>query len=189
MIAPLVLGSAPAPNFALKRPANMGLSSKFSFAANCAELRLVCRSGCIVAILPLLLKWWGIRRIVDWLTPRHFFSSRRIPRERVTYLCLRVLGLSEKLSFRVDCLRRSLLLYHCLRLQGAPAVLHFGAKPGASGLLAHCWLTIDGAVYQDRNDHISGFAHMFSLPSQPAVDAMEGRSGEGPALEKALFDG
>jgi len=186
MIAVFFPGSAAAPN--LRESAHlMSVSSKLKIAVCRAELCLVWRSACVVSILPLLLRRWGIRRIVERLTPPGPLPpARRLPRERVIYLCLRVLDGAEKMRFRIDCLRRSLLLFHCLRMHGFPVVIHFGAKPRASGLEGHCWLTVDGALIQDRSSHVLGFTHMFSLPLE--AETNRGRCAEAPAIDGILFD-
>jgi hypothetical protein len=68
-------------------------------------------------------------------------------------------------------------------------VINFGVKPGCEGLLGHCWLTVDGVLYQDSIDMVSRFTHMFSLPSgEPAAGGPSGLRDEGPDLRTVSFD-
>lgn len=149
----------------------MSISNKLRIAANPAERRLVGRAAAVALILPVLLRFCGIERIVAFLTPPPPARGRRQPsRERIAYVCLRMLGAYDRLWYRSNCLRRSLLLYHCLRTAGTPAVIHFGVKQGSDALLGHCWLTVDGVLVNDRAEMVSQFTPMFTLPrSAPDV--------------------
>jgi hypothetical protein len=167
----------------------MSLLNKLRVAANPGDLWLMGRAAFVVLILPLLLKTCSINRMVRLLTPGRPIPRRlRPPRERVTYLCLRVLGLFERLSYRASCLRRSLLLFHCLRACGTTAVIQFGVKPDADALVGHCWLTIDESIYHDRSEMVGRFTRMFELP-RPVAGTGPSTGGETPAgLGKVLFD-
>ena len=143
----------------------MSLERKLRFAARPDEVFLVARAAVLLAAVPPLLKYLKIEKIVRALTPhRPRENARAIPRDRVTYLCHRTLGFAARLSYRPNCLRRTLVHYHCLRLHGAPAVIHFGVKRDGGVLAGHCWLTLDGSLYDERPDMGSQFTQMFALP-------------------------
>ncbi len=167
----------------------MSISNKLGVATNPTEMRLIARITAVLLTLPLLLKLFNINRIVTMLTPEPPREPRRqLSRERVAYLCIRVLTLFGKLSYRSSCLRRCLLLFHCLRVYGTPAVIHFGVKTRTEELLGHCWLTIDGSLYHDRIDMVSQFTHMFALPrSMPSFSSPD-HENKTLDLEGVSFD-
>lgn len=168
----------------------MGALNKIRVVVNPSELLLIMRITAVLLVLPVSLKFMNIHRIVQTLTPvRTRKPPEGLPPERISYLCLRVLGLFGRLSYRTNCLRRCLLLFHCLRYYGSAVVIHFGVKPGGEDLLGHCWLTVDGVLYQDSADMVRRFTHMFSLPSgEPAAGAPSGLRDEGPDLRTISFD-
>ena len=53
---------------------------------------------------------------------------------------------------RARCLTRSLLLEALLRRRGLEPELQFGTRRERSKLHAHAWVTLDGAVINDRGD-------------------------------------
>jgi hypothetical protein len=159
----------------------MSISNKLRVAMNPAELFLVARITAVLLILPASLKLLSINRITRMLTPRRRRTPpEQLSPERITYLCLRALTLFGRISYRSSCLRRCLLLFHCLRYYGKPVVIHFGVKPSGEDLVGHCWLTVDGALYHDRIEMVSQFTHMFSLPSRSPVTG-------GPSEERSTI--
>jgi hypothetical protein len=170
----------------------MSVGGKFRFASNPAEFALAARAVAVLAAVPSLLRFVEIEKIVRNLTPEH---PRRgpaaLPRERITYLCHRVFGLAGRLSYRPNCLRRALVHYHCLRLHGVPAAIHFGVKRGGGEALAgHCWLTVGGSLYDERPDMVSQFTHMFSLPASDDASPDPSAPGAAPRdVRKLSFGG
>jgi len=143
----------------------MSLGKKLRFAANPAEVFVFARAAAVLAAIPPLLKIADIEHIVRTLTPaRPRAGGGALPRDRVTYLCHRTFGFAARLRYRPNCLRRALVQYYCLRLHGIPAVIHFGVKRDDETLAGHCWLTVDGSLYDERAEMVSQFAQMFSLP-------------------------
>ena len=158
----------------------MSLGRKLRFAANPAEVFVVARAAAVLAAIPPLLKFVDIEKIVRTLTPaRPRAGAAALPRERVTYLCHRTFGFAGRMSYRPNCLRRALVQYHCLRLHGVPAVLQFGVKRNEGALAGHCWLTVDGTLYDERADMVSQFTQMFALPApeRNSTDAGTPRAG------------
>jgi hypothetical protein len=169
----------------------MSLKNKLRFAASPLEVLLVVRSAALLAAIPPLLKFMDIEKIVRNLTPKRLRrEGATLPRERIRYLCQRTFAWAGRVSYHPNCLRRSLVLYHCLRAHGIPAVIHFGVKRDGDTLAGHCWLTIDGALYGDRSDMVSQFAQMFALPPHkegpPATDPLAGAPSD---IGRLSFDG
>jgi hypothetical protein len=159
----------------------MSFGRKLRFAANPAEVLVVTRSAALLAAIPPLLKFVDIEKIVRTLTPaRPRVGDAALPRERVTYLCHRTFGFAGRMSYRPNCLRRALVQYHCLRLHGVPAVIRFGVKRDEGALAGHCWLTVDGSLYDERADMVSQFTQMFALPAPEKHSMDAGSPGAGP---------
>jgi Transglutaminase-like superfamily len=168
----------------------MSVSNKLRVIANPTELALVARITAVLFTLPPALKLMNIDRIVRMLTPgRTRTPPDGLTPERVTYLCLRVLGFFGRFSYRASCLRKCLLLFHCLRYYGNAVVIHFGVKSGGGELLGHCWLTLEGALYNDHAEMVDQFTRMFSLP-RPTATAGDppGREDKRPDLKTVSFD-
>ena len=149
----------------------MSLKNKVRFAKSPPEVLLVARAATVLLAIPSLLRLMDIERIVRELTPKtRSQAGKTLPEERIAYLCHRTVSFFRRVSYRPNCLRRSLVLYHCLRLHGVPAVIHFGAKRQDGVLAGHCWLTLNGSLYHERPEMVSQFAHMFSLPAPEPAD-------------------
>jgi hypothetical protein len=168
----------------------MSLARKLRFAANPAEVFVVARAAALLAAIPFLLKYVNIEKIVRTITPaRTRTGDAALPRARVTYLCHRTFGFTGRMSYRPNCLRRALVQYHCLRLHGIPAVIQFGVKRDEGALAGHCWLTVDGTLYDERADMVSQFTQMFALP-EPERNSMDpGSPGAGPRDVRRLSFG
>jgi hypothetical protein len=64
---------------------------------------------------------------------------------------------------RTGCLTRGLTLFWFLRRQGLDVELRFGLDP--SGVAdGHCWLTLDGEPYLEREDPRPRFAELYRVP-------------------------
>ena len=143
----------------------MSASKKIRFLTSPTELKLTARAAAVLLASPVLLKRYDIQKTVDRLTPKkRVKKKRRLDPDRVIYLCHRVMSGFARVSYKPNCLRRSLLLYHCLRRNGTPVEIHFGVKMGKEALEGHCWLTTDEGLIDDREEMVSQFAPMFSLP-------------------------
>ena len=161
----------------------MSLKNKVRFAKSPPEVLLVARAATVLLAIPALLRLVDIERIVRELTPKtRSQAGKTLPEERIAYLCHRTMSFLRRVPCRQNCLRRSLLLYHCLRVHGVPVVIHFGVKRREDTLEGHCWLTLDGSLYHERPEMVSQFAHMFSLPAPKPADTRL-ISPEGPASD------
>ena len=144
----------------------MSFENKLRFAKSPPEVFLVARAATLLFAIPPLLKLMDIERIVQKLTPvPPPPANEALPEERITHLCHRTISFLRRVSYRPNCLRRSLLLYHCLRVHGIPVIIHFGVKRREEMLEGHCWLTLSGSLYHEHPEMVSQFTHMFSLPA------------------------
>jgi len=74
---------------------------------------------------------------------------RNIAPQRIADLVNANLRSPRNMKRRI-CLRKGLLLFHFLRLGGAPAVLHIALHPTSidpKRLHAHCWVTVKGKAF------------------------------------------
>jgi hypothetical protein len=122
-----------------------------------------------------------IQDLVAKITPRDPAAPRRrMDPARVSYLCERSLARLERFGYRTSCLRRCLVIYHFLRVEGVPVTINFGALWEGDTLKGHSWLTLDGALYLETQDKVDQFVHFFSLPSTGADEAQkEALGGKG----------
>jgi hypothetical protein len=105
----------------------------------------------VLLALPAALRLCSVRRTIRLLTPRRPRTRRsRAEIERVVTAVDR-LYLRRPLRHYGPCLRRSVTLYGFLRRRGLPVRLALGAYPGAAGLVAHAWLTLEGAPIFEPN--------------------------------------
>ncbi|MDA0163851.1 lasso peptide biosynthesis B2 protein [Solirubrobacter ginsenosidimutans] len=90
-------------------------------------------------------------------TPRRPLSPDRVDR---------LVALAPRLAHpvvRTGCLTRGLTLYWFLRRQGVAVELRFGLDP--TGVAdGHCWLTLDGEPYLEREDPRPRFAEIYRVP-------------------------
>lgn len=101
----------------------------------------------LAALLPLAVRFVPLPALLRLLTPPASLRPyRRVTTERIVELISLRLQAPRNMRRRA-CLRRSLTLYHFLRLAGRPATVRFGVypKPDAAGRMhAHSWVTLDG---------------------------------------------
>lgn len=64
---------------------------------------------------------------------------------------------------RRNCYKKGLLFYYFLVTAGVPNVaLHVGVKKPDGRMEGHCWLTLDGAVFQDSESNVAAYTVMYS---------------------------
>ena len=72
------------------------------------------------------------------------------------------------LTFRVNCLERSLVLWWVLSRRGIPAGLRIGARKQAGRFEAHAWVELGSLVLNDF-----GEAHLHFVPFDGSIISME----------------
>ena len=133
---------------------------------------------CTLLLLPIaaaLLRARGMVQASTWL-------ARLVPRVAATRGTLAPQEVARLVDaaasfLRVQCLPRSLLLWHFLQHRGVPAEIRLGvATPAAGKLFAHAWVELDGFPLNDRAnvheryaalpsiEYLSDFAPRSSLP-------------------------
>ena len=116
----------------------------------------------LIAVLPVILRFLSIPRLMKVLTPSATKKSRKPVddkgRDRIVkytdYLLSRNFWM-----FKSTCLRRSLVLYHFLRRAGINVQICFGVrykgdlqkKEVSMELEGHAWLFYKGAIFLERN--------------------------------------
>ena len=95
----------------------------------------------VATLIPLAVRLIRVMTPPVWLRPYRRFST-----EQILQVVQRRLRNPHNMRRRV-CLRRSLTLYHFLRLSGRRAAIEFGVFAPASAqdkLQGHCWVSLDG---------------------------------------------
>jgi hypothetical protein len=75
--------------------------------------------------------------------------------ERVSALTIRVCGWR---ILRINCLKRSLILWWLLRRRGVESALRVGARQTTTGFEAHAWVEWNGQVLGDSATYVEQFA-------------------------------
>lgn len=169
----------------------MRAKTAISILKNPSEFSLIIRIASFLLFLPLMIRLFRIRPLVERITPgRTYYPGESMTRERVIYLCERLLRLARRMGFSFSCLRRSIVLYHFLREYGVPVVINFGVMWAGDSLKGHSWLTLEGAVYLDTPAKVNQFVPFFSLPRDGnGTDATSaGVKGQSSHFEDLKFD-
>lgn len=119
-------------------------------------------------LLPLALLVVTPARLATWIGRRRCSGDAPPPETDFAEWTDRVLGRLPP-PWRLNCLRRSVVLYYLLRRAGRPAVLHLGVRRDASGALdAHAWLSRDGApLLEPPTGHAASYRILASFPPAP----------------------
>lgn len=119
------------------------------------ERLLLARVAVMLPIVDASLRTFGFRRTYNWLgrlatqkagdsapSPLHAdHSSSALNRARSNFP-----------GYRPTCLPQSLVLWHLLRSQGAPAELNIGVSKSNGDFSAHAWVELDGRAVNDSPD-------------------------------------
>jgi len=137
---------------------------------------LVLRSLVLLPAVAALLGTGGMGRTIAWLDRlgrrRGSGDLGALPPEEIARLIKAAASL-----LRVQCLARSLVLWHSLRAGGTWSEVRFGVSKLADGsLCAHAWVELDGLALIDGPGILGGYA---ALPSF----AVTRHSGHPGALE------
>lgn len=76
----------------------------------------------------------------------------------------RIVRITRGFLFPGNCVRKSILLFHLLRKNGYPAMIHFGISSKNEQLFGHCWVDLDGSVLTDVSDPRQSFQTIYSYP-------------------------
>jgi hypothetical protein len=128
------------------------------------DLLLFARIGGFAAIVPALMQI-PLPRLAALLTrpPRH-----RAPGPDEIERIERIVALAPRVAYplvRSGCLTRGVTLFWFLRRAGLDVELRFGLDPGELETTdGHCWLTLDGEPFLEKQDPRPRFAELYRLP-------------------------
>ncbi|MEM9592791.1 MAG: lasso peptide biosynthesis B2 protein [Acidobacteriota bacterium] len=150
-----------------------------------SDLPLLLRALVLLMALPAALRILGLRPLLRRLmpgAPGGGGAARRPSPELGERTIAMVRGLlSARLGpLRPACLRQSLVLFHLLRRQGWPAVIHFGVRRGGDGLDGHAWLEIDGHPVAEPVDPASIYTTVWTFPGPQGADGRRPAKGQQP---------
>jgi hypothetical protein len=134
-----------------------------------ARLRLAVRAAVYLALMPLLLRLFSLRAILEYFgrkpvnPPRssHDLHDAVAVIARVCHL-----GMFRTRVFPRACLRQSMVLYCVLNRLGYPVRIHFGVRRGSARLEGHSWITLDGQLLAEPVLPDS-YVNVYSYPLQP----------------------
>jgi len=133
------------------------------------EYILATRVAGFLVWLPIAVRLHSITRLVTIITPKHKSRDIRILlEERVSYIVHRILRIFQNRGYDYSCLRRSLVLFHFMRLRGLPVVINFGVRMKEGRLTGHAWLTLNGDLFKEPKDKVGIYTLVFSLPNDKA---------------------
>ncbi|MCP3956977.1 MAG: lasso peptide biosynthesis B2 protein [bacterium] len=132
------------------------------------DVWLLLRITGILLILPPLLRWFSLPRVMKLLDPGlGAASGRGSSPSRMIQLTQRLLDQNIGV-FRDTCLKRSLVLFRLLRRAGHPAVIRFGVAKDGEDVTGHSWLEQSGELIAEKSDPYESFAVIYSYPSTAA---------------------
>lgn len=130
-----------------------------------ADLALAARMSGISAAAWVMVRTTTLPRAMRWLDPG---LGPGPARAGVLDRHLRVAtGLFRDVRRRIgsNCMRRSLVLFRCLRREGFPVAIVFGVKRnGDGGLDGHAWIEIDSRPILEPGEPREEFAVAFVYP-------------------------
>jgi hypothetical protein len=135
------------------------------------EQKIFLQAGVLFALLQVILRVAGFRRVYAWLA-----QSKRapfLPDPSVLQATVQMVDLAAHYSpFRPNCLVRSLTLWWLLLRQGVDSDLRIGVRKQGEEFTAHAWVEERGTVLNDRAD-IAG--HYAAFDGQLITTSLEMR--------------
>jgi hypothetical protein len=137
----------------------MRILNKLNRISSPGDLWLLLRIAALGSLLPLLLRWMSLPRLLKLLEPpMHKAAPTPEEIDKIVYVTKGVLK-RNILAGQSTCLKRSLLIFHFLGMPRERAEVHLGINK-ETDLKGHSWLTIDGKAYPPEN--VSKFTTIFS---------------------------
>lgn len=131
------------------------------------NLKILLEMLAFAAVMPILMKYFSLERVLDVLTPyekRQTHKTSRASAKKIVHLGMLLLK-RNRFFLKNSCLKRSLLLYYFLRKNGIAVQIHFGVKKLDDNLTGHSWLTQGGNLIADREQHRKAFTEVVSFPA------------------------
>lgn len=140
----------------------------------------------LITILPILIKWHTLPRLMNRLTPLNIptlkHSAADLTKAKIVKYTDFILSWGVGVWKRT-CLKRSLVLYHFLRDIGMPVYICFGVrisasagKPVAHGRLeGHAWLLHEGGIFLENDpDMTRRYKETYRFPVMRQADRCSG---------------
>ena len=130
---------------------------------------LISRMALWIAVLPVLLRYLRVERVIKLATPRHRPPQKQGPvtglrQKRIGELADRLLKL-DLLCFTPTCWKRAIVLYRFLAREGINSQVVFGVRQSDGELKGHAWLeTEDGPILEVEKPE---YARTFAYPVRP----------------------
>ena len=130
------------------------------------EIWLFTQIFLLVTVLPFLLKFMSLPRVMKMLAPRRLKACQHLDMEKSKDKIVKFTDYILKHNFWTNkntCLRRSLVLYHFLRKLGINVHICFGVsyneklsdREAKKKLEGHAWLLYHGDIFLERNAEIT----------------------------------
>lgn len=110
--------------------------SRLGWADRC----LLVEALAALALLRLAIIALPFRRVVRIGAAHPRRPAPADPTATIAKMRWAIRAVSARVPFRAVCLEQGLAARAMLHRRGIPATLHFGARPGATGLAAHLWV-------------------------------------------------
>jgi len=117
---------------------------------NSSEFGMFLRIGLWILLVTILLRLAPLPRMMKILSPSKI-SRRRFPRHKLVNFSSFWLGRGRAFLQR-SCLKRSLVLYRYLNLQGEPARFCIGVRKEDGELRGHSWIMLHGQPLFPEDD-------------------------------------
>jgi hypothetical protein len=88
-----------------------------------------------------------------------------------------VAAAARRQPWSMGCLRRTLVLEALLRARGVATDLHFGARREGQGLVAHCWLELDGVPVGESAEDLAHYVPLHPVKRREASESEEVQIG------------
>lgn len=129
------------------------------------EIWLFIQIFLLATVLPFLLKFLSLPRVMKMLAPRNLKVCRNMDLEKLKDKIVKftdyILG-RNFLTYKSACLKRSLVLYHFLRKSKINVHICFGVKYNKLSdnetkekLEGHAWLLYQENIFLERNEEIT----------------------------------
>lgn len=127
------------------------------------ERRLLIQALILLPMVALSLKLWGLQRthclLVKFLSPQltsklpiSLLLSAPYSPASILITTTNIVKIATKYYNWATCLRKSLVLWYLLRLQGIAAQLQIGTRLDGGEFQAHAWVEYQGYVVGDRQE-------------------------------------
>jgi hypothetical protein len=130
------------------------------------DVLLFYRVLCLITVLPILVKWNTLPRLMNRLTP---LNNQTLDHSAADHTSAKIIKYTDFILgwgigvWKRTCLKRSLVLYHFLRDAGMPVHVCFGVRIQADAgrksvhgqLEGHAWLRHGGGIFLENDPEMT----------------------------------